>query len=77
MTGNTERSLLNCSSKLKGEQSSEILKRKIRQMRKFAQPLDSVKESAGSKAMSERLTYLEDDSDLESTCHLSMKDIAE
>ncbi len=76
MSENPERSLPTCSSKLKGEQSSEILKRKIRQMKKVVQLLDSVKESAGNKTMIERLTYLED-SDLECTCHLSMKNIAE
>ena len=76
MSENPERSLPNCSSKLKGEQSSEILKREIRQMKKFVQLLDSVKESADNKAMIERLTYLED-SNLECTCHLSTKNIVE
>jgi hypothetical protein len=76
MSENPERSLPNRSTESKGEQSSEILKRKIRQMKKVIQLLDSVKESAGNKTMIERLTYLED-SDLECTCHLSMKNIAE
>jgi len=76
MSENRERSLPNCSTESKREKSSEILKRKIRGMKKFIQLLDSVESSAGHKAMIERLTYLED-SDLECTCHLSMKNIAE
>jgi hypothetical protein len=76
MSENPERSLPNCSTESKGEKSSEILRRKIRGMKKFIQLLDSVENSAGNKAMIERLTYLED-SDLECTCHLSMKNIAE
>lgn len=76
MSENPERSLPNCSTESKGEKPSEILKRKIRGMKKFIQLLDSVESSAGNKAMIERLTYLED-SDLECTCHLSMKNIAE
>jgi len=76
MSENPERLLPNCSTESKGEKSSEILKRKIRQMKKVVQLLDSVKESAGNKTMIERLSYLED-SDLECTCHLSMKNIAE
>ncbi len=76
MSENPEGSLPNCSIKLKGEQSSEILKREIRRMKKFVQLLDSVKESADNKAMIERLMYLKD-SNLGCTCHLSMKNIAE
>ena len=76
MSENPERLLPNCSTESKGEKSSEILKRKIRGMKKFIQLLDSVESSAGNKDMIERLSYLED-SDLECTCHLSMKNIAE
>jgi len=76
MSENPKRSLPNCSTESKGEKSSEILKRKIRGMKKFIQLLDSVESSAGNKDMIERLSYLED-SDLECTCHLSMKNIAE
>ncbi len=76
MSENLEKSLPDRSNESKGEKSSEILKRKIRGMKKFIQLLDSVEISAGNKAMIERLTYLED-SDLECTCHLTMKNIAE
>jgi len=76
MSENLKGSLPNCSTESKGEKSSEILKRKIRWMKKFVQLLDSVESSAGNKDMMERLSYLED-SDLECTCHLSMKNIAE
>ena len=76
MSENPERSLPNCSTESKGEKSSVILKRKIRGMKKFIQLLDSIEGSADSKAIIERLSYLED-SDLECTCHLSMKNIAE
>jgi len=76
MSENPERSLPNCSTESKGEKSSVILKRKIRGMKKFIQLLDSIEGSADSKAIIERLSYLED-SNLECTCHLSMKNIAE
>ena len=76
MSENPERSLPNCSTKSKGEKPSVILKRKIRGMKKFMQLLDSIESSADNKAIIERLSYLED-SDLECTCHLSMKNIAE
>ena len=76
MSENPKRSLPNCSTESKGEKSSEILKRKIRGMKKVIQLLDSVERSAGNKDMIERLSYLED-SDPEYTCHLSMKNIAE
>ncbi len=68
MSENPERSLPNCSTELKGEKSSEILKRKIRWMKKFVQLLDSIEESADNKAMIKRLTYLEN-SDLKCICH--------
>ena len=71
MSENPERSLPNCSTESKGEKSSVILKRKIRGMKKFIQLLDSIEGSADSKAIIERLSYLED-SDLECTCHLSI-----
>ncbi len=76
MSENPERSLPNCPTESKGEKSSVILKRKIHGMKKFIQLLDSIESSADSKAIIERLSYLED-SDLECTCHLSMKNIAE
>ena len=76
MSENPERSLPNCSTESKGEKSSVILKQKIRGMKRFIQLLDSIEGSTDSKAIIERLSYLED-SDLECTCHLSMKNIAE
>ena len=75
MSENPERVLPNCSTESKGEKSSVILKRKIRGMKKFIQLLDSIEGNADSKAIIERLSYLED-SDLECTCRLSMKNIA-
>ena len=68
MSENPERSLPNCSSKLKSEQSSEILKREIRKMKKFVQLLDSIQSSADNKAVIERLEFFEN-SDLKCTCH--------
>jgi hypothetical protein len=74
MSENLARSLPNNSTELKGEKSSEILKRKIRRMKEFVQLLDSIDERADNKAMLECLAFLKN-SDLECTCHLEMKDI--